>query len=113
MIRDNNAKVFWAKNKIFAKLGASDIAEANLLESAWDQILEAHNMSVPFDIVLCDWSMPWGNGNELLERIRSHKEDEIRLMKFVMVTGAYENTIKTIMTKFELLFGLMEAASPH
>lgn len=113
--------------KVFTKLGANNLSEADSLDSAWRLIVEAQDSGEPFDVIFCDWNMPGGNGNELLEKIRSHKDNDIRLLNFIMVTGAHENTIlamdagannvihkpfttETIIKKFELLFGIMEAA---
>ncbi len=74
------------------------------------------------DIVLSDWNMPGGNGDELLGRIRSSEDDSLRLTKFIMITGAGEKTVEaidaganniihkpftaeTIKNKLELIFG--------
>lgn len=111
--------------KIFAKLGMDSLTEADSTDSAWCALEEAVDKGIPYDVVLCDWNMPGGNGIDLLEKIRASSDDRIRLTKFIMVTGAHDKTIQSmdagannvvhkpftaevICNKFELLFGVLD-----
>lgn len=42
------------------------------------------------DVVLSDWMMPQMSGLELLRWVRSHEEDTVRFLPFIMVTGYSE-----------------------
>lgn len=39
------------------------------------------------DIVLTDWLMPKGSGKDLVQWIRKHKEDSIRFLPIIVVSG--------------------------
>ncbi|HEY8190020.1 MAG TPA: response regulator [Micavibrio sp.] len=50
----------------------------------------------PFDIILTDWMMPDGSGQDLIKWIRNHPSDQIRFMPVMMLsTFASARTVMT------------------
>ena len=75
--------------KIF---GVGDIMVAEGAKEAIDvlTVTQARSKSkyiTRIDIVLTDWLMTKGNGEELLRWIRTHEKDEIRFLPVVIVSG--------------------------
>ena len=63
-------------------LGHCHFYQADNIEDAWDLVSKED-----IDLVFSDWNMPGGDGIELLKRIRSNENDNIRYKKFIMITG--------------------------
>ncbi|MCB1783724.1 MAG: response regulator [Alphaproteobacteria bacterium] len=52
------------------------------------------------DMILTDWLMPDGSGVELIEWVRNHKEDDIKFLPIILVSGyTTEKVVKTARDK--------------
>jgi two-component system chemotaxis response regulator CheY len=106
------------------ELGIKKIQETDSLLEAIKIINTGIDSNNPIDLILCDWNMPKGDGIELLEKIRADKNDQIRLTKFIMITGANDKVLmsmdkganniihkpfspEVIFQKLEIVFGKM------
>ncbi len=122
IVIDDVATVRTVLKKNLKSLGFNNITTSETLELAWIQIMKSHNENSPFDIIFCDWNMPGGDGIDLLKRIRASKDYQLRLSKFIMVTGANNKVLEAmdeganniihkpfspavIKSKLELIFG--------
>lgn len=45
------------------------------------------------DIVLVDWMMPEGNGEQLMKWVRNHKSDKIKFMPMVLISSFASETV--------------------
>ncbi len=77
-------------------IGITNILQSDCISDAWKQIKAEHERNIPINLVFCDWNMPGGDGVELLNDIRSSKEETLRLTKFAMVTGANDKVIEAM-----------------
>lgn len=104
-------------------LGIEKIQATDSLLSAWSVLTGDYEKKNPIDIIFCDWNMPKGDGIDLLKKIRSEAQDELRLTKFVMITGSNDKVLEEmdyganniihkpfsaeiIKNKLELIFGI-------
>jgi two-component system chemotaxis response regulator CheY len=107
------------------ELGITDIQASDSLEDSWNILLHDLEEGRPIDLIFCDWNMPKGDGINLLEKLRSGENKQLRLTKFIMVTGADAKvleamdkganniihkpfSIQILIDKLELLFGEFE-----
>lgn len=72
--------------------GVGDIMVCDSSKEAQDiltitQARKTSKYATKVDIVLTDWLMPKGSGEELLKWIRSNEEDEIRFLPVIVVSG--------------------------
>lgn len=72
--------------------GVGDIMVCEGAKEAQDiltitQARKTSKYATKVDIVLTDWLMPKGSGEELLTWIRSHEDDEVRFLPVVVVSG--------------------------
>lgn len=80
--------------------GVGDILACESAQEAIDllTVLQASKKSRHLknvDIILTDWLMPNGSGNELLHWIRSHEKDSIRFLPVIVVSGYTTEYITT------------------
>lgn len=78
------------------ELGITDIQTSDSPDESWDIIVNDYKAGKPIDLIISDWHMPKGDGLKLLEALRSSKNAEWRLTKFIMMTGANEKTLISI-----------------
>lgn len=50
------------------------------------EILTASLKTRPIDILLTDWLMPEGSGDDLIRWIRDHEEEQIRFLPIILIT---------------------------
>lgn len=86
--------------KIF---GVGDILACESAKEAVDvlKVTQARKTSryvTKVDIVLTDWLMPSGSGEELLKWIREHEKDEVKFLPVVVVSG-YTTALVTEQTR--------------
>ena len=84
--------------KTLKGLGAKNFFHADNVVNAWDQIDSSVESGSPIDIIFSDWNMPGGDGIDLLHKIRSNENSEIRFMKFIMITGADDKVLAAMDT---------------
>ena len=104
------------------ELGIIDVQVSDSPNESWEIMIHDHKNGRPIDLILCDWHMPKGDGLNFLVKIRSGENSNLRLTKFIMITGANEKTlisidkgannvihkpftIETLKEKIELIFG--------
>ena len=78
--------------EMLKSFGVGDIMTCENAKEAIDllTITQARSQSryiMSVDIVLTDWLMPKGSGRELVEWIRAHKEDSVRFLPVVVISG--------------------------
>lgn len=83
--------------------GVGEILACDSSEEAIDllTVLQASKKSKylkKVDIVLTDWLMPKGSGQELLKWIRGHEKDSIRFLPVIVVSG-YTTEYVAMMTR--------------
>ena len=83
LIIDESESVRLIEKKELTDLGFTRIEESSDGEDAKTKLMHAIESSVPFDIIICDWSLPNLNGKELLEFCRS--THELKNTPFIMV----------------------------
>ena len=66
-------------------IGLSNFQEAKDGASAWEMLGEAHELNVPFQLILCDQNMPKMQGRDLLKKVRS--EEKFKNTPFILVTS--------------------------
>lgn len=69
-------------------LGFKNMTEANDGEMGWNFIAEANNKKDPYQLIICDWTMPKMKGIDLLKKVRS--EAWGKDLPFIMLTGEAE-----------------------
>lgn len=74
--------------KALADLEFTNFQEAPDGEAAWAAINDARLQKKPFQLVICDWTMPKMKGIELLKKIR--EEPWGKSFPFIMLTGETE-----------------------
>jgi two-component system chemotaxis response regulator CheY len=80
------------------ELGISDIQMSDSPHDSWKLMNDLHSEGKPIDLILCDWNMPKGDGIDFLTKIRSGENSDLRLTKFIMITGS-ENKVKQAIDK--------------
>jgi two-component system chemotaxis response regulator CheY len=113
--------------KHLKQLGINKVKTTDCIYQGWNIMEDGIESNDEVDIVFSDWNMPNGDGIYLLEKIRKSDNERLRLIKFVMVTGAHNKVLeamdkgahniihkpfdsKIIKEKFELIFGNLETA---
>ena len=96
LIIDDIETVRKALTKSLKELGIEKIQESDSLLSSWNAIMDSFESEAPIDIVFCDWNMPKGDGIELLKKLRSSEDERLKLLKFVMVTGAENKVLEAM-----------------
>ena len=82
--------------KKLKKLGVSHISQSDSLLDSWEKIQDACDQGDAYDIIFCDWNMPKGDGIFLLQRVRECPKTEVKLVKFIMVTGSNEKVLEAM-----------------
>lgn len=75
------------------ELGIRDVQLSDSPDESWNMLVNDYSAGRAIDLVFCDWHMPKGDGLNLLEQIRSEANPDLRLTKFIMMTGANEKTL--------------------
>lgn len=109
-------------DKHLKQLGVKNIKKTDCIYQGWNMMEDGIESNNEIDIIFSDWNMPNGDGIYLLEKIRKSENERIRLIKFVMVTGANDKVLeamdkgahniihkpfnmKVLKEKFELIYG--------
>lgn len=96
LIVDDISTVQKVMNKTLKEVGVkSTICTDNNLD-AWNIINERIGTPDKIDVVFCDWNMPKGDGIYLLKKIRASENENIKWIKFIMVTGSNEKVLEAM-----------------
>lgn len=85
LIVDDSSTELVFLRQILAEAGYKDITEAKDGTEAWSHIETAGKAGHPFQVIICDLTMPGIEGLELLERVR--KAPNLKKAAFIMLTG--------------------------
>ncbi|WP_181702157.1 response regulator [Chthonobacter albigriseus] len=79
---DDNAYFRRIVRTILVGMGVKQVLEADCADTGWTLV-----SSIRPDILLCDWNLGGQNGGQLLERIRSSRDDAVATQLFVFVSA--------------------------
>lgn len=87
LVIEDNEKLATAIEKLLReRMLFSDVIISENGRAAWDLIMEDE---APFDVIICDWTMPGMEGTEILEAIRDLGRD----VPFILTGGV--NTMRS------------------
>jgi two-component system chemotaxis response regulator CheY len=125
LIIDDVETVRSVLEKHLRQLGVKNIKMTDCIYQGWNMMEDCIENNNEIDIIFSDWNMPNGDGIYLLEKIRKSQIEKIRLIKFILVTGANKTVLeamdkgahniihkpfnnKVLKEKFELLYGVVQ-----
>ena len=85
LVVDDMPAVRMILKNMLSELGPVTLVEAEDGDLAWNLIHEAGAAGSPFELVVCDWTMPRMTGADLLRAIRA--SGDFRTLPFLMVTA--------------------------
>lgn len=77
------------KNEV-EKLGIYNLTITKNITEAWDYLEKNSTTDKKIDIIFCDWHMPGGDGDQILNKLRNCEDENLKWTKFIMATGTDE-----------------------
>lgn len=75
-------------------VGFNNLSEATDGLEAYEKIVEAKDLGLPYELIFVDWNMPRMNGLELVQKCKANAE--LKHLPFIMISAEREQ--KTVVT---------------
>lgn len=96
LIVDDSTMAADVLRKILRELGLENVDSATSGNQGWEKVKEAADSGSPYQLILCDWQMPDGNGIELVQKIRAEQRFVKTFICMVTAESEAQNIVNAI-----------------